>query len=137
MSFWSVMSPVATIGASALGGPLVGAAVGAGTGALAANERRQQMLDRQRLTANAAADAQRVAWARRPGSQQFIPQVEYAQGTAAGDTMAGVMGGGMQGFAAGQHFGKNPVDWSFFKKSPTPALGYGGVAQANYPTEGF
>lgn len=103
MSFWSTIAPVATIGASALGTPAAGMAVGALTGGLAAREKRNEELARQQRTANAAADAIGVSWGRRDGVGS-IPQVEYAQGTDAGNMAAGVTGGLMSGYSAGQNY---------------------------------
>lgn len=115
MSFWSVVAPVAGIGAGiATGNPMIGMGVGSAVGGLAANERRNEMLDRQRQTALAAADAQRVSWAR-PSGKNYIPQVQYAEGTSSGDLFGGATAGAIQGYQAGL-FGQqqNPstgFDW--------------------------
>lgn len=100
MSFWSVAAPLATLAASVYGTPAAGAAVGAATGAMAAKERRSQLMDRQQQTADAAATAIGASYGRTNGVGT-IPQVEYAGGTEAGDTATGAFGGGLQGFSLG------------------------------------
>jgi hypothetical protein len=76
-------------------------AIGAGMGAMAANERRHQMIARQQQTANAAADAIQASYGRKDG-KGVIPGVEYAGGSTAGDLLHGSTAGAMQGYAASQ-----------------------------------
>lgn len=104
MSFWSTLAPVAPIAGMALGGPIGGMAAGAVTGGLAAREKRNEELARQQRTANAAADAIGVSWGRRDGHGS-IPDVQYAQGTDAGNMAAGVTGGLMSGYQASKDYG--------------------------------
>jgi hypothetical protein len=102
MAFWSTIAPIATIAGGAFGGPAGAAAAGALTGALAGNERRDEMMNRQKKSANAAADAIEVSYGRRDG-RGSIPQIQYADnGTYAADMGAGALAGGMQGYQLGQ-----------------------------------
>jgi len=82
--------------------PLIGALIGAASGAA----QRQADIKRQERTANAAADAQAVSWAKR--GQQFIPDVQYAKGSMLGN----VLGGGLGGMAQGNALEKaGAFDW--------------------------
>jgi hypothetical protein len=103
MSFWSLAAPLATIGASAFGGPVAGMAAGAVMGGMKHDEdqkRRQQQL-------NAQADAEQVGWARRDG-RGSVPMATQQVGSQMGDVLSGGVGGYMQG----QAFKKDPIDWT-------------------------
>lgn len=118
-----ILKAAIPLAASYFGGPLGGMAAGA----LMAGEERKERLGRQEATGRAAADAQAVSWARRPGSQQYIPQVEYAGGTDMGDVFAGGLGGYMQGQQFMDKTGKG-LDWSSLSgktSQPAPSGGTG------------
>lgn len=78
----------------------------AAAGAVAGKMKNDAAQKRQQQTANAAADAQKVSWARRDG-QGFIPQVQYNQGNE-GQAM---FEGGLSGAMFGQKLGQG-IDWS-------------------------
>lgn len=137
MSFWSVVSPIATIGATAMGGPMAGMAVGGLTGAMAGREKHQQQMEQQKRTAQAAADAQRVSWATRDG-KGFVPDIQWAQGTEAGNIVgggtSGAMMGGMFGQAAG---GEGGVNWQDLFGSKGPKTLGTARAGGNYAMPSF
>lgn len=121
MSFWSVLAPAATIGATAFGGPMAGMAVGGLTGAMAGREKHQQQMEQQKRTSQAAADAQRVSWATRDG-KGFVPEIQWAQGTEAGNIVGGGTSGAMMGgmFGSAMDSDGGSVNWQdlFGSKSP-------------------
>jgi len=65
--------------------------------ALMAKQRRDEMLDQQKRSAQASADATRVSWARKDG-RGSIPETRWAEpGTYTGDMASGALSGYMQG----------------------------------------
>lgn len=116
MSFWSALAPIAQIGATALGGPWAGAAVGGATGLMHNNEKRRQ--EQQQL--NAQANAEQASWARRDG-RGSIPQAQRYGNTAFDDAFAGGVGGYMQGQAFDKAGGGGRLDWQkWFGGGGTP-----------------
>lgn len=84
---------------------------------------------RQEQTANAAADAQRVSWARRPGAQQFVPAVQYNPGSEGQSIFEGGLTGAMFGqqlsksMPAAQTAGANaPMDWKNLPELQKPQM---------------
>jgi len=94
--------------------PLIGALIGAASGAA----QRQADIKRQERTANAAADAQAVSWAKR--GQQFIPDVQYAKGSMLGNVLGGGLGGMAQGASIGSAMNAPEQGFDWLKNSSNP-----------------
>lgn len=134
MGVWGTLAPIATIGASMVN-PALGMAVGAGMGALSADERNKELNAKAAKSRNAAAGAIEASWARKDG-RGIIPDVFDFNESQSGNMMAGTMGGGMQGYSAGKGFEKDG-GFDFFKtKTTTPQNNFINTADSFRPPSG-
>ena len=117
MGVLGTLAPIATIGAGMVN-PALGMAVGAGMGALSADERNKELNAKAARSRNAAAGAIEASWARKDG-RGMIPQIFDFNESQSGNMMAGTMGGGMQGYAAGKGFEKDGGGFDFLKAKPS------------------
>lgn len=105
MGLFSSLAPMAGMGIGALVGGPVGAAVGGGIGgAFAGNAKHEAALDRQRRSAQLAADTARYSpWTgMKPGAIEFA-------GSGVEDIGGGALGGAMTGYSLGSAWKAKPV----------------------------
>jgi hypothetical protein len=108
-----------------------GMAAGALTGAMAANERNEELNARAARSRNAAADAGAVSWARKNGVGQ-IPQIFDFNESQSANMLAGTLGGGMQGYEFGKKMGDDGFD--FFSAKPSNNLTPQGFSLSQQPS---
>lgn len=133
MGFWSVAAPIATVGSAFIPGvgPGISMGIGAATGALAANERNNEMEAKARASRNRAADAISASWARKNGRGD-IPSIFENNESASGNLLAGTLGGAMQGYKTNKDV--NPKDLFTSDNAVGEGKLYGGSGQLGSKT---